>query len=169
MSTSSRVSPFYSGLLLLNWRFEVTRETCIHFLDPQHSIRKKLSASTYLNLESYLPASKRSWCREFVKMKIGNLHSLLVCTIILWRVSSPLKMTESFGWRSRLASLTLILCLSPTLFHCGWVKRLSVLELHGLNSCGWGSEEDAIGFAKNVSRYTNRVPYPDPRLIFVLQ
>ena len=41
---------------------------------------------------------------------------------IIWRISS----TEDdwiFGWRSRLASLNLILCSPFTLFHCGWMKR----------------------------------------------
>ena len=38
--------------------------------------------TSVLNL-TYLPASKRSLCREFVEMKIRNLQSLLVCTIIL--------------------------------------------------------------------------------------
>ena len=37
----------------------------------------------YLGLESYLPASKRGWCREFVEMKIRNVQSLLVCPINL--------------------------------------------------------------------------------------
>ena len=79
--------------------------------------------STFLSLESYLPASKRSWCREFVKMKIRNLQSLLVCSIILLRVSS----TEDdwiFVWRSRLASQILILFLPFTFVHCRWVNRL---------------------------------------------
>ena len=75
--------------------------------DPLHRFNRELWTSTYLGLESYLPASKRSLCREFVKVKIRNLQSLLVCSIILWRVSS----TEDdwiFGWRSRLASQILI-------------------------------------------------------------
>ena len=56
-------------------------------------------------------------------MKIRNLQSLLVCSIILWRVSS----TEDdwiFRWRSGLASLILVLFLPFILFHCGWMKRL---------------------------------------------
>ena len=32
------------------------------------------------------------------------------------------------------------------------------LEIHGFNSCGKGADEDAVGFAKNVSRYTMCVP-----------
>ena len=38
-----------------------------------------------------------------------------------------------------------------------WIGS-SLPELHGFNSCGWGAEEDATGFAKNVSRYTMCVP-----------
>ena len=38
---------------------------------------------TYLGLEPHLPASKGCWCTEFVKMKIRNPQSLLVCSIIL--------------------------------------------------------------------------------------
>ena len=95
----------------------------LHFFDPMQTFRRKLWTSTYLSLESYLPASKRGWWREFVEMKIWNLQSLLDCPKILWRVSS----TEDdwiFGWHSRLASLILILCSPFTLFHCGWMKRL---------------------------------------------
>ena len=41
--------------------------------------------TSFLNL--IFPASTRGWCGEFVEMKIQNLQSLLVCRIILWRVS----------------------------------------------------------------------------------
>ena len=95
----------------------------LHFLDPLHSFRRKLWTCKYLSLESYLPASKRGWCREFVEMKIWNLQSLLVCSIILWRVPST-EDDRIFGWLSRLASLILILCSPVILFHCGWMKRL---------------------------------------------
>ena len=95
--------------------------------------------------------------REFVKMKIWNLQSLLVCPIILWRVSS----TEDdwiFGWLSRLASLILNLCLSLTLFHCGWVKRffssgtpwIQFLRIRCWRGRNW--------ICKNVSRLSMHVP-----------
>ena len=60
----------------------------LHFFDPLHRFRRKLRKSTHLNLEPYLPASKGCWRRELIKMKIRNLQSLLVCSIILRIVSS---------------------------------------------------------------------------------
>ena len=105
-------------------RFKIIhRINHLHFFDPMHGFRGKLWTSAYLGLESYLPASKGCWCREFVEMKIRNLQSLLVCPIILWRVSS----TEDdwiFGWRSRLASQILILFLPFTFLHCERMERL---------------------------------------------
>ena len=95
----------------------------LHFLDPLHRFRRKLWTSTYLGLEPYLPASKGCWCRELVKVEIRNLQSLLVCPIILWRVSS----TEDdwiFGWRSRLSSQISILFWSFTFLRCRHMKRL---------------------------------------------
>ena len=95
----------------------------LHFYDPLHRFRRKLRTSTYLGLEPYLPASKSYWRRELVNVKIRNLQSLLVCTIIFWRVSS----TEDdwfFGWRSRLASHFLILFGSFTFLHCRRMKLL---------------------------------------------
>ena len=75
----------------------------LHFLDPLHRLRRKLWTSTYLGLEPYLPASKGCWCRELVKMKIRNLQSLLVCSIIIWK--SSLRGVEWIsGWRSWLES-----------------------------------------------------------------
>ena len=65
----------------------------LHFFDPLHRFRRKLRTSTYLGLEFYLPASKGCWCREFVKMKIWNLQSLLVCPIILWKIPLNKGMT----------------------------------------------------------------------------
>ena len=56
--------------------------------------------------------------REFVEMMIRNLQSLLVCSIILWRVSS-IEEDWIFGWRSILASQILILFLPYTFLHCG--------------------------------------------------
>ena len=119
----------------------------LHFFDPKHSFLRKLRTSTYLGLESYLPASKRGLCREFIKMKIWNLQSLLVCPTTLWRVSST-EDDRNFGWLSRLASLILILCLSLTLFTVDEWSGSSVLVLHGFNSCGKGAEEDATGLAE---------------------
>ena len=103
----------------------------LHFFDPLHRFRRKLRTSTYLGLEPYLPWSKSRWLREFVKMRIWNLQSLLVCSIILWRVS----LTENdrfFGWLSRLASLILILCLSLTLFH--WMGEAALLFWNYMDS-----------------------------------
>ena len=54
--------------------FKSSTESTIHFFDPLHRLRRKLRTSTYLGLESHLPASKRCWCREFVEMKIQNLQ-----------------------------------------------------------------------------------------------
>ena len=73
--------------------------------------------------------------------------------------SPPLKMTEFFGWRSRLASLVLILCLSLTFFYCGWVKRLfysgtpwiQFLRIKRWRGRNW--------ICKDFSRYTMCVPH----------
>ena len=122
-----------------------------------HSFRRKLWTSTYLSLESYLPASKRGWCREIVEMKIWNLQSLLVCPIILWRVSS----TEDdwiFGWWSRLASLILILCSPFTLFHCGWTKRLLDRWTPWIQFLRVGCWWWRIWIYKKVSRFCMCVP-----------
>ena len=86
-------------------------------------------------------------------MKIRNLQSLLVCPIILWRVSS----TEDdwiFGWRSRLASQILILFLPFTFLHCGRMEqplswRIPLIQFMRIRSwwrCRW--------ICKNVSRKT---------------
>ena len=129
----------------------------LHFSDPMHSFLRKLWASTHLSLESYLPTSERCWCREFVEMKIRNLQSLLVCSIIFERVS-PTGDDRIFGWRSTLASLILNLCLFLTLFHRWWVKRffssgtpwIQFLRIRCWRRRNW--------ICKNVSRYTMRVP-----------
>ena len=113
--------------------------------------------STYLGLEPYLPANKGCWCRELVKMEIRNLQSLLVCPIILWRVSS----TEDdwiFGWRSRLASQISILFWSFTFLRWRRTKRLlncrtpliQFLRVRNWWRCMW--------ICKNVSRYTMCIP-----------
>ena len=104
------------------------------------SFRRKLWTSTYLGLEYYLPTSKRSWCREFVEMKIWNLQSLLVC------------------WRSRLASLILNWCSILILLRRWWVNRFwyswaPLMQFLGIR-CWWRR----IWICKNVSRYTMRVP-----------
>ena len=117
----------------------------LHFFDPLHCFCRKLWASTYLGLEPYLPASKGCWRREFVKVKIRNLQSLLVCPIILWRVSS----TEDdwiFGWRSRLASLHLVFAFHS--FPLDEWSGSSIDELHWFNSWGYGADDDASGFTK---------------------
>ena len=107
----------------------------LHFFDPLHRFRRKLRISTYLGLEPYLPASKGCWCKEIVKVKIRNLQSLLVCPIILWRVSS----TEDdwiYGWRSRLASQISILFWS---FPC--LRRGDTKECLNIPpSIGWGGK-----------------------------
>ena len=99
-------------------------------LNPLRSFHRKLWTSTHLGLESYFPASKRNWCRELVKMEIRNLQSLLVCSMILWRVFS----TEDdwiFGWRSRLASQILILCSPFTLFR--WMNEAALLMWNSMD------------------------------------
>ena len=75
----------------------------LHFFDAEHGFRRKLWASTYLRFESYPPTSNCCWCREFVKMKIWILQSLLACTIILWE-SSLLRVEWISGWRPWLKS-----------------------------------------------------------------
>ena len=125
----------------------------LHFIDPLHCFRRELWTTTHLGPESYLPANKGCWCREFVKVEIRNLQSLLVFPIILWRVSS----TEDdwiFGWRSRLASQISILFWSFTFLRCWHMKRLlncctpwiQFLRIRNWWRCMW--------ICKNVSRYT---------------
>ena len=123
-----------------------------HFFDPMHGFRRKLWTSTYLSLDSHIPTSKRGWWKELVEMNIRNLQPLLVCTIILWRVSLT-KDDWIFGWRSGLASQILILFLPYTFLHCGWMKRLfgriplmQFLRIKSWWRCRW--------ICKNVSRYT---------------
>ena len=125
----------------------------LHFFDPLHCFRRKLWTSTYLGLESYLPASKGCWRRELVKMEIRNLQTLLVCSII-FLVSS----TEDdwiFGWRSRLASQILILFWSFTFLRCRHVNwffnsfppsRIQFLRIRSW----WRS----LWMCKNVSWYS---------------
>ena len=89
-------------------------------------------------------------------MKLRNLQSLLVCPIILWRVSS----TEDdwiFGWRSRLASQISILFWSFTFLRCRRMKRLldctpliQFLRIRSWWRCMW--------ICKNFSRHTMCVP-----------
>ena len=94
----------------------------LHFFDSLHSFRRKLRNCTYLGREPYLPASKGCWWWELVKVEIRNLQSLLVCSIILWRVST--EGNWIFGWRSCLASQILILFWPFTFLHCRWMERL---------------------------------------------
>ena len=90
-----------------------TESTISTSFDPQHSFQRKLWTNTYLSLESYLPTSKRGWCREVVKMRIWNLQSLLVCLKIVLKSSLTGEDWIS-GWRSGLASLILNWCLAFT-------------------------------------------------------
>ena len=125
----------------------------LHFFDPQHNFRRKMWSSTYLSPESYHPTSKCCWCREFVKTKIWNLQSLLICSINLWSISLT-RDDWIFGWRSGLASLILNWCLFLTLFHCGWMNWfrymrtpcVQFLRMECWRGRGW--------IFKNVSRYT---------------
>ena len=55
-------------------------------------------------------------------MKIWNLQSLLVCPILLWRVSLT-RDDWILGWRSELASLILNWCLILIRLHRWWVNR----------------------------------------------
>ena len=103
------------------------------------------------SVKFYLPAIKR------VEVEIRNLQSLLVCPIFL-KESPPLKMTEFFGSQSRLSSLILILFLSFTFLHCGWMERLLdrwTPQIQFLRiKCWWWR----TWICKNVSRKTMCVP-----------
>ena len=127
----------------------------LHYFDPLHRVRRKLWTSTYLGLESCLPASKRSWCREFVEMKIWDLQSLLVCTMILWRIFLT-RDDRISGWRSWLASLILNWCLAFT-HHMRWrvfwfirYPWIWLLRIRCWRRRRW--------ICKNVSRFTMHVP-----------
>ena len=125
----------------------------LHFFDPMHSFRKKLWTRTSLSLESYLPTSKRGWCREFVEMKIWNLQSLLVCNIILWRIS-PTRDDRTLGWRSRLASLILNWCLiliHPRRWWVNWFWHMRTPWIQFLRIRCWRRRWW-------ICRYTMRVP-----------
>ena len=76
--------------------------------------------------------SKCCWCREFVEMKLRNLQSSLVCSIILERVSLT-NDERTLGWRSWLASLILNWCSILILLHQWWVNCWDKWELHGFN------------------------------------
>ena len=78
---ASSTSKFGIGIPLVDDEdFKSSTESTISTsLIQKHSFRRKLWTSTYVSLESYLPASKGGWCWEFVEMKIRNLQSLLVC------------------------------------------------------------------------------------------
>ena len=129
----------------------------LHFLNPLHRFRRILGTSTYLGLESYLPASKCRWRRELVKVKIRNLQSLLVCPIILWRVSS----TEDdwiFGWRSGLASQILISFWSSTFLRCGWMGRFLNCCLPWIQFLRKRSWWRSLWMCKNVSWCNGCIP-----------
>ena len=84
---------------------------------------------------------------ELVKVKIQNLQSLLVYPKFFEDLPS-LGDEWISGWRSWLASLSLILIL----LRRRWVNCSDIWELHGFNSCGWGAEEGATGYAKTFSK-----------------
>ena len=91
------------------------------------------------------------------KWRIRILQSLLVCPIILWRVSS----TEDdwiFGWRSRLASQIFILFWSFTLLRCRHMKRLLNDFSPGIQFLRMRSCRGSLWIYKNVSRYTRCIP-----------
>ena len=75
----------------------------LHFFDPEHGFHKKLWATTYLSLESYLPTSWCCWLGGFTKW--GSEICSRCC-------SAPKFFEKSFltrvawisGWRSWLAS-----------------------------------------------------------------
>ena len=127
----------------------------LYFFDPHHNFRRKLWASTYLSLEYYLPTSERCWREEFVKMRIWNLQSLLVCPTILWKSSLTWEDWIS-GWRFWLASLILSWCLAFThhmRWRVFWYIRdpwIWLLRIRSWRRRRW--------ICKNVSRYTMRVP-----------
>ena len=128
----------------------------LHFLDPWQSFRRKLWTSTYLSLESYLPTSKCCWCREFVKMKIRNLHSLLVCPIILWK-SSLLRSNEFLAdgpdWHLGSKVVSGFWC---SLVICGDVSSVT-LEIQDWTLLDKVTKKTLVDLQK-VSRYTMRVP-----------
>ena len=122
-----------------------------------HSFRRKVWTSTYLGLEPYLPTSKRCWCREFVKMKIWNLQSLLVCSTTLWRISLA-RDDWIFGWRSGLASLILNWCLILILHRRWWVNRFWYAWTPWIQFLRMRCRRGRNRICKNVSRKTMRVP-----------
>ena len=129
----------------------------LHFFDPMYSFRRKLRTSTYLSLESYLPASKGCWVSEFVEMKIWDLQSLVVCPLILCRIS----LTGDdwiFGWRSGLASLIFNWCLILTLPRRWWVNLFWQMGTPWIQVLRIRSWRRSLWICKNVSRYTKCVP-----------
>ena len=117
------------------------------------------SAFEFLFQSWILSSSKQniSWRGEFVKMKIWNLQSLFVWSIILWRASA-LKMTEFLTHRPDKHLWSWNWCLIFTLLRFWWVNllwhfwtpwgqflRIKCCERHN-STC------------ENVSRYIKRVP-----------
>ena len=157
-----------SHLVLQNLAFEFllqntkifkssTESTISTSLINSINFRRKLWTRTYLSLESYLPTSKRCWRGEFVEMKIWDLQSLLVCSIITWRISLT-RDEWTFGWQSGLASLILNWCFIFILLRLWWVNwfwflrtpRIQFLRIRCWRRRRW--------ICKNVSRYTMCVP-----------
>ena len=139
-------------------RFEIVHWfNHLHFFDPQHSFRRKLWTSTYLSHESYVPTRERCWRGEFVKMRIWNLQSLLVCSTILGK-SSPTWDECISGWRSSLASRIqgCVWCLAFT-HHVWWCVFWDIRDTWiGLFRIRCWRRRRWI--CKNVCRYTMRVP-----------
>ena len=74
---------------------------------------------------------------EFIKMKIWDLQSLVICTNSLKILS---KDDWTFGWRSRLASLILIWCLVSILhrlWRVDWFWYLRTPWIQFLLIMGW--------------------------------
>ena len=118
--------------LLLNWvswmiRFSAEAIFASIFLSQrtkiwdhpliQPSLSVEIVNSADFSLESHLPASKWCWRGEFLKMRIRNLQSLLVCPIIFEKFYLT-RVEWISGWRSWLASLNLN-CVWRSLITCG--------------------------------------------------
>ena len=103
--------------------------------------------------------AKVAGVRNLSKMKIRNLQSLLVCPIILWRVSS----TEDdwiFGLtvRTGISDLGLVLVFSLFSAVDMWIGS-SIVFLHvGFNSWGYGADEEVCGCAKTFPDIPDCIP-----------
>ena len=59
----------------------VHRINHLYFFDPWPCLRTEIWTRSYFSLESCFSTRKRSWSREFVKVKFWDLNSLLVCHV----------------------------------------------------------------------------------------